>query len=311
MKITPIWTPNVSEPYGYVYVTYNRVEDKYYCGKHKSSTFDTSYYGSGVLLKKAMGTQPIEDFVCVPIDWADSAKDLHEKEIYWIKYYNAVNDPKWYNLIEDSDNYGKQYPSETYRTYRYPSEVPYIKLYLGEFLQNLNGLPTSCTEVLYQLLNYAKYANDSEPMTIYVNSKIKQEIIQHTNITSIQTIDNALTVLVKNQILFRIYRGTYRLNPYIFGKGDWRDIYELRLIYTFTEKGKFVERETRRLDDSEVSNLTEEQKAEIKRLDPILTLARNNLSVNENLFDKLVELCKKLEMDPPSEWYKDFLRGKG
>ena len=52
MLIQAIWEPNVKNPYGYIYVTRDLAENKYYCGKHRASTFDTSYYGSGTLLKK-------------------------------------------------------------------------------------------------------------------------------------------------------------------------------------------------------------------------------------------------------------------
>ena len=45
---------DVPNPYGYVYVTTNLVTGKRYCGKHKSSKYDPSYLGSGVLLKHSV-----------------------------------------------------------------------------------------------------------------------------------------------------------------------------------------------------------------------------------------------------------------
>ena len=63
MDIVAIWEPNVRHPYGYVYVTRDLAENKCYCGKHKSEVFDTSYYGSGTLLKKSMSVHKLEDFV--------------------------------------------------------------------------------------------------------------------------------------------------------------------------------------------------------------------------------------------------------
>lgn len=38
---------------------------------------------------------------------------------------------------------------------------------------------------------------------------------------------------MKENVLTRDGRGTYRVNPFIFGKGDWRDISELRATFNF------------------------------------------------------------------------------
>ena len=47
-----------------------------------------------------------------------------------------------------------------------------------------------------------------------------------------------MTDLVKGKVLFRVDKGVYRFNPYLFGKGDWQDIAKLRLEVNYDLKGK-------------------------------------------------------------------------
>ena len=47
---------------GYIYKTTNLINGKIYIGQHKSSSFDTNYYGSGKLLIKALKKYGKENF---------------------------------------------------------------------------------------------------------------------------------------------------------------------------------------------------------------------------------------------------------
>lgn len=76
-------------------------------------------------------------------------------------------------------------------------------------------------------------------MVIFINGYVKANIVQALSLKTTQSIDNAITKLVKGNILKRISRGTYRANPYLFGKGDWQDIARLRLEINYDEiKGR-------------------------------------------------------------------------
>ena len=51
-------------------------------------------------------------------------------------------------------------------------------------------------------------------------------------------LERAITTWVKNRVLIRVARGIYQVNPFIFGRGDWRDIANLpqllrRLCYRY------------------------------------------------------------------------------
>ena len=72
-------------------------------------------------------------------------------------------------------------------------------------------------------------------MVIFINGYVKANIVQALSLKTTQSIDNAITKLVKGNILKRISRGTYRANPYLFGKGDWQDIARLRLEINYDE----------------------------------------------------------------------------
>ena len=105
MEIKAIFEPNILYPIGYVFVTYDILNYKYYCGSHKSAEFDPNYFGSGSLMTQILEMYPASNFSCVPIDWAKTDKELRQKTTDWIRHYNAVNDPQWYNLVDNYKRY--------------------------------------------------------------------------------------------------------------------------------------------------------------------------------------------------------------
>lgn len=84
--------------FGYVYLTTNLVTNKIYIRQHKSSTFDTSYYGSGKYLLNSIRKHGIENFKCELIEWCKDSKTLDEREIYYIEKYNSRNLEIGYNI---------------------------------------------------------------------------------------------------------------------------------------------------------------------------------------------------------------------
>ena len=56
-------------------------------------------------------------------------------------------------------------------------------------------------------------------MVIFINRYVKANIVQALSLKTTQSIDNAITKLVKGNILKRISRGTYRANPLSVRKG--------------------------------------------------------------------------------------------
>ena len=106
---------------------------------------------------------------------------------------------------------------------RYRGDEPnYVKLYLQD-IAYLHGLPASAKDIMGELLQYVSYGTQE----IVLNKAIKDRIAANIN-TSVKTVDNRLQELVKVGIIDRVAVGTYTLNPYLFGKGDWKTISELR-----------------------------------------------------------------------------------
>jgi predicted transcriptional regulator of viral defense system len=81
--------------------------------------------------------------------------------------------------------------------------------------------------VLYSLLSQASLAKDG--MRVAITAGVKRLMCQKHGIGSPQTIANALSKMTKEGILLRIETGVYMLNPFLIGKGDWKDIQKLRL----------------------------------------------------------------------------------
>lgn len=115
-------------------------------------------------------------------------------------------------------------------------EPDYVKLYLQD-VTYLSDMPKSYSNILYELCKYATYANDDEGLIVIVNSYIKDTIAKTLGVTS-QHIANALSKLCGGDVLEPIARGTYRLNPYLFGKGDWASIRKIRLTVNYTLEGR-------------------------------------------------------------------------
>ena len=93
-----------TEPYGYIYLTTNLINGMKYIGQHSAKEFDKYYYGSGVLIKKALSEYGVENFKCEIIEWCDTFEELNEREKYWIRYYNADLDDNFYNRAMGGSN---------------------------------------------------------------------------------------------------------------------------------------------------------------------------------------------------------------
>jgi predicted transcriptional regulator len=121
---------------------------------------------------------------------------------------------------------------EEKKVIRIPKEDEYIKIYI-KTIGILHNIPASADKILLEIIKYTSYNN-----RIILTKPVKQDIANNLNI-SLSRVNNYITTLIKKNILIRKDRGMYILNPYIFGKGNWHDIYnlrkELRLDVVFKE----------------------------------------------------------------------------
>jgi len=83
--------------YGFIYLTSNKINGKKYIGMCKN-THREKYIGSGKLLKQAIKKYGKENFDRVVLQECKTLEELSQSEIYWIEFYNAVEDSSFYNL---------------------------------------------------------------------------------------------------------------------------------------------------------------------------------------------------------------------
>lgn len=110
-------------------------------------------------------------------------------------------------------------------------EPDYVKLYLKDIIR-LKGLPPSTTMVLNALLQSMGYNN-----IIPAYSPIKKLICKDLNI-SVDTLNKAIDNLYKKGILIRLDRGIYMADPELFGRGNWSEIKDIRMMITYGADGK-------------------------------------------------------------------------
>ncbi len=103
---------------GYIYKITNLINQKSYIGlttktpeirykEHIRAAFNSNDKSYNELLKKAIRKYGIENFIVEEIDKADNEKELKEKEIYWIQYYNTYylnKNSNGYNMTLGGDN---------------------------------------------------------------------------------------------------------------------------------------------------------------------------------------------------------------
>ena len=82
---------------GYIYKTTNLINGKIYIGQHMGRKFDKYYYGSGIVIKRAIKKYGRENFKVKILYRAKIYKRLSEAEIIFIDIYNSTNPKIGYN----------------------------------------------------------------------------------------------------------------------------------------------------------------------------------------------------------------------
>jgi hypothetical protein len=132
--------------------------------------------------------------------------------------------------------------SEQHTSYRVPDEPPYVKMYLDTILY-LKDLPKAYNPVLLAILRRMPWANAEQGMAI--NGSLKRLMSAETGY-SVSRINDAITDFVKGELLYRIDKGLYGINAHLFGRGEWRDIEQLRMTIDFDAQGKTVNGEIKK-----------------------------------------------------------------
>ena len=120
-----------------------------------------------------------------------------------------------------------------------PAEPAYVKLYI-EDLGKLLDLQSGHRDILLHVAANVAY-DGLVSMTAMRKNRIAAALK-----CSIRSIDNAITEFVRREILLRVGRAEYELNPHLFAKGSWKEIRERRLQFTMrvnysAEGGRTIE----------------------------------------------------------------------
>lgn len=129
---------------------------------------------------------------------------------------------------------GEVLENEVVTKSKVPKEPEFIKLYLQDIL-HLQDIPAGLNNVLYELLKRMTYDN-----TVFLNVAVKRIIAESVG-CSIHTVHKAVSEFTKTQILMRKDTGIYVLNPFIFGKGEWKNIESIRATIEWTPEGKSIQ----------------------------------------------------------------------
>lgn len=91
--------------YGFIYITTNNINGKRYIGQRKYDKQGKwkEYLGSGINITRAIKKYGSENFSKEIIEECKSKKELNEKEIFWIEFYNAVESNEFYNIARGGD----------------------------------------------------------------------------------------------------------------------------------------------------------------------------------------------------------------
>lgn len=87
----------------YIYLTTNLVNNKKYIGQHYGELND-SYIGSGNTLKKAIIKYGKNNFKKEILEICENYEEMNIAEKKWIKYYNAVESDRFYNIATGGFN---------------------------------------------------------------------------------------------------------------------------------------------------------------------------------------------------------------
>ncbi len=121
----------------------------------------------------------------------------------------------------------------TQKTYTASNEPNYIKLYIDD-LMRLKDLPKSTNGFFMAILKTMDYENK-----VYITKHVRQQIIKNMGIGE-STLRRLLDNCIKKGLMTKIDSNTFFLNPNIFGRGTWQNVKEIRMLVSYSSKGRLL-----------------------------------------------------------------------
>ena len=101
--------------YNYVYIITNKINHKFYIGKHSTNNLDDGYMGSGITINNAIQKYGIENFTKRILCFCDSADDAYKVEEFLVTD-NLIKRGDCYNMVVGGrgnflpDHFGEKNP---------------------------------------------------------------------------------------------------------------------------------------------------------------------------------------------------------
>ncbi|QBY46982.1 replication/maintenance protein RepL [Arsenophonus nasoniae] len=118
---------------------------------------------------------------------------------------------------------------------RFPKEPAYVKMYIDD-LSKIVGISAGSQNVLYELVTKIDYDG-----IVTITKGTRERIAVKTGLKE-TTVRNKISDLVASGIIKKSGYCEYEMNPNLFAKGDWHDIYKRRcgfkLEINYSKKGE-------------------------------------------------------------------------
>lgn len=164
--------------------------------------------------------------------------------------------------------------------YKTQSEPDFIKLYI-DCVFTVKGVRKGINPIFLAFLEHMSYADVNDEnggQIIYVNKAMKMSIAKKLGL-GIDSINKGLSELTKHGLFKRIDVATYQVNPNIVGRGEWKDIKNIRATFDFGSKDIVAE-----IVKAEEENMTENQEqlqaTYAERMENQLTFGDENTAVD-------------------------------
>lgn len=132
-----------------------------------------------------------------------------------------------------NDNTGELIDSSS-KIISYAQEPPFVKLYFEDMLM-LKEISGPGTKTIHALLPKMNYDNE-----IVVTGQMKEQLAKKMQMAK-NTFEHSMGELVKKGILLKKGNNWYMVNPNLYGRGSWKDIYKLRMTITYSKEGKLIQ----------------------------------------------------------------------
>ena len=137
-------------------------------------------------------------------------------------------------IVDTETGEVKQERTTTINRFGVEQEPDYVKLYIAD-LSRIIGLSGADNNVILGLLRNMNYDN-----IIALNAYTRKQMCEQLHI-KYDTLLHVFRKLIEKNIIKKIGSNTYKMNPFLYGRGKWEDIKQLRMTFTYDKDGRSVE----------------------------------------------------------------------